>query len=59
MWKPEQRLAAVESALAQLTHFIPENLRPDLSKGALKQEPQAGTGTEPSAPAKEPEKGKK
>lgn len=55
----EQRLAAVESALAQLTHFIPENLRPDLSKGALKQEPQAGTGTEPAAPAKEPEKGKK
>ena len=55
----EQRLAAMESALAQLTHFIPENLRPDLSKGALKQEPQAGTGTEPSASAKEPEKGKK
>ena len=25
--------------MAQLMHFIPQELRPDLSKGALKQEP--------------------
>ena len=35
----EQRLAALEAAMAQLMHFIPQELRPDLSKGALKQEP--------------------
>jgi hypothetical protein len=34
-----QRVATLESVVTQLTHFIPENLRPDLSKGALKQEP--------------------
>ena|ERR1700761_1814417 len=39
----EQRLAAIESALAQLVHFIPQELRPDLSKGALKQEPDEKT----------------
>jgi len=38
----EQRLANLESAVTQLLHFIPENLRPDLSKGALKQEADAG-----------------
>jgi hypothetical protein len=35
----EQRLAALEAAVGQLAHFIPQELRPDLSKGALKQEP--------------------
>jgi hypothetical protein len=38
----EQRLAALEAAMTQLMHFIPENLRPDLTQGALKQEPDAG-----------------
>jgi len=38
----EQRLAALEAAVTQLLHFIPEELRPDLSQGALKQEPDAG-----------------
>jgi hypothetical protein len=51
--------------MAQLMHFIPEILRPDLSKGALKQEPPAGGQANQPAPAssepppKEPEKGKK
>ncbi len=31
----EQRLSGVESALAQLQHFITPGLRPDLSRGAL------------------------
>ncbi|MCA9929009.1 MAG: hypothetical protein KC419_11045 [Anaerolineales bacterium] len=34
----EQRLARLEAALAQLTHFISPELRPDLSKGSLKRE---------------------
>ncbi len=38
----EQRVAALEATVAQLTHFIPQELRPDLTKGALKQEPTAG-----------------
>jgi hypothetical protein len=41
----EQRLAALEAAVGQLQHFIPQELRPDLSKGALKQEP-AETATD-------------
>ena len=49
----EQRLTALEAALAQLTHFIPQEQRPDLSKGALKQEPAA------AAPAKPEEEKKK
>jgi hypothetical protein len=52
----EQRLASLEAAVTQLLHFIPENLRPDLTQGALKQEPdvakQASTGTESQAEAK-------
>jgi hypothetical protein len=56
----EQRLAALESAMAQLMHFIPESLRPDLSSGALKQEEdvkpaQADKGAAPSTPT-QPEK---
>jgi hypothetical protein len=35
----EQRLAALEASMAQLVHFIPQEQRPDLSKGALRQEP--------------------
>jgi len=36
-----QRIAALEATVAQLVHFIPAELRPDLSQGALKQEPDA------------------
>jgi hypothetical protein len=59
----EQRLAALEAAVTQLLHFIPENLRPDLSQGALKQEPDAGkpgaAGAAKAPEAKEPQaKGK-
>jgi hypothetical protein len=55
----EQRLAALEAAVTQLLHFIPENLRPDLSQGALKQEPDAGkqgaAGAAKAPEAKEPQ----
>jgi len=34
----EQRLAALESVVAHLAHFIPGAARPDLTKGALKNE---------------------
>jgi hypothetical protein len=34
----EERLAALEKTIGQLSHFITSGLRPDLSKGALKQE---------------------
>jgi hypothetical protein len=33
------RIAVLEKAVAQLHHFISANMRPDLSKGALKREP--------------------
>ena len=36
----EERLASLEKAIGTLTHFITSELRPDLSKGALKQEPK-------------------
>ena len=47
-----QRLAALEATVAQLSHFIPAELRPDLSQGALKQEPEAPqpAATETAAP---------
>lgn len=55
----EQRLAALEAAVTQLLHFIPEHLRPDLSQGALKQEPdaakQGAAGTAKAQEAKEPQ----
>jgi hypothetical protein len=34
----DQRLAALESVVAHLAHFIPGAARPDLTKGALKDE---------------------
>ena len=37
--KPEERLADLEDAVTRLTHFIGVDLRPDLSEGALKGEP--------------------
>ena len=39
----EQRLAELESAIGQLTHFIAPHLRPDLSRGALAAEPGAAS----------------
>jgi hypothetical protein len=48
----EDRLTALEAAYAQLAHFIPQDLRPDLSKGALKQEP----ADDKPAPAPEEDK---
>ena len=55
----EQRLTALESAVSQLLHFIPENLRPDLTQGALKQEPDAAKpgaagANKPADPKAEP-----
>ena len=41
----EQRVAALEATLTQLLHFIPQELRPDLSTGALSAEKRAQTGT--------------
>ena len=35
----EQRLAALENAVSSLQHFITSDKRPDLSRGALKSEP--------------------
>ena len=40
----EQRLTALEATLAQLLHFTPSSARPDLSQGALRQEPDAAPG---------------
>jgi hypothetical protein len=42
----EQRLASLEATMAQLLHFIPESLRPDLSQGALKQEADVKAASE-------------
>jgi hypothetical protein len=56
----EQRLTALEATMAQLLHFIPKELRPDLSQGALRQEPDAAPGeaaakpTDPKSPSKKP-----
>ncbi len=38
----EERVAALESAVLELAHFISPELRPDLSVGALRGEPDAG-----------------
>ena len=54
----EQRLTALEATMAQLLHFTPEELRPNLSQGALRQEPDAAPGdvaakpTDPKSPSK-------
>ena len=58
----EARLAALEAGMAQLMHFIPANLRPDLSQGALKQEtdvPAAPPAEEPAGDAAKKEDKKK
>jgi hypothetical protein len=36
----EQRIAALENVVGRLAHFIEGKARPDLSRGALKQEPR-------------------
>jgi hypothetical protein len=56
----EQRLAALEATVTKLLHFIPENLRPDLTQGALKQEPDAPKdAAKPADPKADPhQKGK-
>lgn len=41
----EERMGYLESTVAQMVHFIGSELRPDLSAGALKQEPDV-TGTD-------------
>jgi hypothetical protein len=41
----EQRVAALEGAIAQLTHFISGELRPDLGQGALAGEEDYSTWT--------------
>ena len=62
-----QRLAALEATVAQLLHFIPSALRPDLAAGALAQEEDVkktalpgGSGSETGEKGKaSPEKDKK
>jgi hypothetical protein len=47
---PEDRISELEDAVERLTHFIGVDLRPDLTTGALKGEPDAGgTGGEAKA----------
>jgi hypothetical protein len=40
----EDRLGELEDAVTRLSHFIGVDLRPDLTTGALKGEPDTGTG---------------
>ncbi|MBS0276693.1 MAG: hypothetical protein JSR81_03660 [Proteobacteria bacterium] len=50
-----QRVEALEATVAQLLHFIPETMRPDLTQGALAQEtdkPTQGGAKTPAEPAK-------
>jgi hypothetical protein len=54
-----QRLAALEATVAQLVHFIPAELRPDLSQGALKQEPEASEAAASKAAAPKEKDAKK
>ncbi|HVJ53103.1 MAG TPA: hypothetical protein VM689_11595 [Aliidongia sp.] len=44
------RIAALEDAVGKLLHFIPAESRPDLSKGALKDEPDTPPKDSPPAP---------
>jgi hypothetical protein len=47
----EQRIAVLEATIAQLMHFIPQELRPDLSAGALAVEKRAQGGKTASGTA--------
>lgn len=40
----EERLAQLEQAVGELTHFIASELRPDLTQGALSREPDHDSG---------------
>jgi hypothetical protein len=46
---PEDRIRELEDAVEKLTHFIGVDLRPDLSTGALKGEPDQGDAGEAKA----------
>lgn len=41
---PEDRIAELENVVERLTHFIGVDLRPDLTTGALKGEPDVASG---------------
>jgi hypothetical protein len=43
----EERLAQLEAAVAQMAHFVGPELRPDLSMGALKSEPDYSASWKP------------
>jgi len=49
-----ERLSALEAAVTQLLHFIPADLRPDLTQGALKQEPDTAKEAAPKATEHKP-----
>jgi hypothetical protein len=44
----EERLAALEQAVVEMSHFIQSSQRPDLSGGALSSEPDAGEDPGPA-----------
>jgi hypothetical protein len=52
----EERLAMLEQSMASMQHFITSGQRPDLSRGALSAEPDAGAATT-SAPSSGRERG--
>jgi hypothetical protein len=59
----EDRLGELEDAVTRLSHFIGVDLRPDLSAGALNQEPDVKAAKEekpnqPGGPAKPDDKTK-
>ena len=64
---PAERLQQLEDAVTKLSHFIGVDLRPDLSGGALKGEPDVagggggggGGGAKPTDDSKTDDKGKK
>jgi hypothetical protein len=59
----EQRVAALEATVTQLLHFIPADLRPDLSTGALNtpetRRKGEQSGDKPAKEGNQPEKDKK
>ena len=48
----DERLGRLEAAVTQLTHFISRDLRPDLSGGALKGEPDLGSASQATSSSK-------
>jgi hypothetical protein len=53
----EQRVQALEASISQLSHFISQELRPDLSQGALKRE--SNVAAKKAAPKKAAKKSAK